>query len=91
MHAATPHPAAELPHALIPLKLQDHHCAASEFATLLRERVNLLSATPVMRNDFLKEMRRFLSAAVSLQTVEQPSYWDYLVRTVGELSEKALK
>jgi hypothetical protein len=81
----------ELPHSLIPLKLEDHHCGASEFATLLGGRVKSLAANPLMKNDFLKEMRRFLPVAVSLQTVEQPSYWDYLVRTIGEISKKALR
>ena len=50
-----------------------------------------LEEYPTMRTDFLEEMRRFLPSAISVQTVEQSSYWDYLVRAVGELCEKALK
>jgi hypothetical protein len=63
----------------------------AEFTTLLRERVKSLEENPAMRTDLLKEMRRFLPSAISLQTVEQPQYWEYLVRAVEELSEKALK
>lgn len=81
----------ELPHSLIPQKLEDHQCEKSEFEKLLRNRVKSLNASPVTRTDFLKEMRCFLPAAVSRQTVEQPQYWDYLARAVGELSEKALR
>jgi len=81
----------ELPHALMPLKLKDHHCVKGEFELLLRERLKSLAGSPVMKTEFLKEMRRFLPAAISRQTVEQPQYWEYLVRAVGELSEKALK
>ncbi len=81
----------ELPHPLIPEKLQDHHCEKPEFETLLRERLKSLEENPGMRADFLKEMRRFLPVAISRQTVEQPQYWEYLARTVGELGEKTLK
>lgn len=81
----------ELPHALIPLKLKDHHCAPLEFATLLRDRVKSLGVSAAIRADFVKEMRRFLPSSISVQTVEQSSYWEYLARAVGELSEKALK
>jgi predicted nucleotidyltransferase component of viral defense system len=81
----------ELPHALLPLKLEDHQCAAAEFTTLLRERVKSLGENPAMRTDFLKEMRRFLPSAISVQTVELPQYWEYLARAVEEVSERALR
>lgn len=80
----------ELSQHLIPLKIADHRCGATEFTKLLAERVKSLG-DPVVRNDFLKEMRRFLPAGISRQTVEQPQYWEYLVRAIGELSERALK
>jgi predicted nucleotidyltransferase component of viral defense system len=72
----------ELPLALIPAKINDHRHTAAEFRSQLEARLSALSATPAARRDFVKEMRRFLPAAIARETVEQESYWDYLTELV---------
>jgi predicted nucleotidyltransferase component of viral defense system len=80
----------ELPAQLIPLKIHDHHRSNEEFRSLLQGRVGDLKKSEALRNDFIKEMRRFLPAAVTAQTVEQEPYWQYLNQIIGEESQKAI-
>lgn len=80
----------ELPVQLIPPKIHDHRRSKDEFRSLLRERVEELGKTEVLRKDFIKEMRRFLPVATAAQTVEQEPYWRYLTQVIGEEAEKAL-
>jgi predicted nucleotidyltransferase component of viral defense system len=80
----------ELPAQLIPLKIQDHRRSTEEFRALLQGRVGELKKSEALRNDFIKEMLRFLPAAVTAQTVEQEPYWQYLNQVIGEESQKAL-
>jgi predicted nucleotidyltransferase component of viral defense system len=80
----------ELPVQLIPLKIHDHRRSKDEFRSLLRERVEELGKTGVLRKDFIKEMRRFLPVATAAQTVEKELYWRYLTQVIGEEAEKAL-
>jgi len=80
----------ELPAQLIPLKIHDHHRSNEEFRSLLQGRVGELKKSEALRNDFIKEMRRFLPAAVTAQTVEQEPYWQYLNQVIGEESQKAI-
>jgi len=80
----------ELPAQLIPLKIHDHHRSNEEFRSLLQGRVGELKKSEALRNDFIKEMRRFLPAAVTAQTVEQEPYWQYLNQIIGEESQKAI-
>lgn len=76
--------------ALIPQKLQDRQRTPAEFSARLSERLQALLAQAVLRQDFIKEMQRFLPAAVVRQTIEQPDYWNYLTRLVGEECERAM-
>jgi predicted nucleotidyltransferase component of viral defense system len=80
----------ELPGKLIPLKIRDHQLTHSEFTTLLQERTAALKSQPAMREDFMKEMRRFLPAATVRDTIEKEAYWTYLTGVIGELGQKAL-
>lgn len=80
----------ELPAQLIPLKIQDHRRSTEEFRALLQGRVGELKKSEALRNDFIKEMLRFLPTAVTAQTVEQEPYWQYLNQVIGEESQKAL-
>jgi len=81
----------ELPLALLPLKLQDHHCDTSRFLTLLGERRKALLAEPALEDAFRQEMRRFLPAALVAETVEKPEFWRYLATLVAEQCQRALK
>lgn len=81
----------ELPAQLIPLKIRDHQHEDAEFVTLLTERTASLRTQPVMREDFMKEMRRFLPAATIRDTIEKEAYWSYLADLVDDLGKKAMK
>jgi len=81
----------ELPTKLIPLKIRDHQHEDAEFVTLLTERTAALRTQPVMREDFMKEMRRFLPAATIRDTIEKEAYWSYLADLVDDLGKKAMK
>ena len=80
----------ELPVHLIPLKIDDHRRTKDEFRSLLQSRVGELGTSEALRKDFINEMRRFLPAAVTAQTVEQETYWRYLTQVIGEETEKAV-
>lgn len=80
----------ELPVHLIPLKIRDHQHTHGEFTALLRERTRSLQTQPVMREDFMKEMRRFLPAATVRDTIEKEAYWIFLADLVDELGKKAV-
>ena len=45
-----------------------------------------LRTEPALREDFLKEMRRFLPATTVRTTLENPDWWIYLVQLVGDQS-----
>jgi hypothetical protein len=81
----------ELPVHLIPLKIHDHHRTREEFQSLLQGRVGELETSEALRKDFINEMRRFLPAAVTAQTVERETYWRYLTQVIGEEAEKATR
>ncbi len=80
----------ELPSQLIPIKIRDHQRENAEFVTLLTERTAALQSQPAMREDFMKEMRRFLPAATVRDTVEKEPYWSYLTGIISDLGRKAL-
>jgi hypothetical protein len=80
----------ELPARLIPLKIRDHQREDAEFVTLLTERTAALQTQPAMREDFMKEMHRFLPAATVRETIEKEAYWSYLADLVNDLAKKAM-
>lgn len=80
----------ELPTQLIPIKIRDHQRENAEFVTLLTERTAALRNQPAMREDFMKEMRRFLPAATVRDTIEKEAYWSYLADLVEDLRKKAM-
>ena len=80
----------EFPAQLIPLKIRDHQREDAEFATLLTERTDSLQTQPAMREEFMKEMRRFLPAAIVRGTIEREGYWRYLGDLVEDIGNKAM-
>jgi hypothetical protein len=79
-----------LPAELIPLKVRDHRREGNEFVSLLQSRSAALKADPHLREDFLKEMRRFLPATVVRDTLESPAWWAYLMQVIEEQERLAL-
>lgn len=80
----------ELPTQLIPLKIRDHQRDDAEFHALIKERTNAMKSRPEMREDFMKEMRRFLPAATVRDTIETEPYWTYLTQVVEDLARKSM-
>ncbi|HUF61122.1 MAG TPA: nucleotidyl transferase AbiEii/AbiGii toxin family protein [Verrucomicrobiales bacterium] len=80
----------DLPAMLIPRKVQDHQRDNTAFARLLEERVAELKTNPACRDDFLREMRRFLPVATVRDTLDQPVYWTVLTQIVEQQSTLAL-
>ena len=58
--------------------------------TLLTERTAALQTQAAMREDFIKEMRRFLPAATVRDMIEKEAYWSYLADLVEDLRKKAM-
>jgi hypothetical protein len=79
-----------LPAALIPVKVRDHRREDAECVSLLQSRSAALKAEPQLREDFLKEMRRFLSATTVRDTLENPAWWAYLTQVIEEQVTLAL-
>lgn len=79
-----------LPAHLIPQKISDHHRSAAEFRSRLEERLDALRKDPSLRDDFLKEMKRFLPAMTVTETLEKPEWWSYLLQLVEEQSQLAM-
>jgi predicted nucleotidyltransferase component of viral defense system len=79
-----------LPVALIPLKIDDHRRSKEEFRMLLPSKAAEVAKDPSLRKEFVAEMRRFLPAAITAQTVEQESYWQYLTQVIVEETDGAL-
>lgn len=81
----------ELPTQLIPIKIRDHQRESAEFVTLLTERTAALQTQAIVREDFMKEMRRFLPAATVRDTIEKEAYWSFLADLVEDLGKKAME
>jgi hypothetical protein len=82
--------AIELPTKVIPMKVRDHQREDAEFIALLGERIAALKTQAQVREDFMKEMRRFLPAATVRDTIETKPYWTYLTQVVEDLGRKAV-
>lgn len=78
-----------LPLSLLPLKLRDHQCETDRFLQLLRERSQSLLSEPQLQVGFRQEMRRFLPAAVVVETLEHEDFWQYLSAVVAEQCQRA--
>ena len=81
--------AIELPVELIPLKIENHKREKDEFIQLVKTRRESLKTDPNLRDDFVKEMQRFLPAKLQ-ETVENPEFWEYLVQVLKEQTDLAL-
>jgi predicted nucleotidyltransferase component of viral defense system len=80
----------ELPARLIPVKIRDHQREEADFSVLLTDRIDAMKTQPGVREDFLKEMRRFLPVTTVHDTIEKEPYWTYLTQVVEDLARKAL-
>ena len=72
----------DLPLDLIPKKILDRHRSTAEFLALLNERKCQLQRDPLLKQDFIREMRRFLPVRIVVETIENEAFWDYLTGLV---------
>ena len=79
----------DLPARLIPFKVRDHQRDDAEFHAWLKERLDAMKSRPEIREDFMKEMRRFLPAVTVRETIEAEPYWAYLIQVVEDLVRKS--
>ena len=73
---------------LIPKKISDHQRSTVEFLKLLNERMSQLQRNPVLHQDFIREMKRFLPVHIVEETIKNEAFWDYLVSLVCEECEQ---
>lgn len=78
------------PTHLIPLKIANHNRSSAEFRSRLEERLVALRQDAGLREDFLKEMRRFLPAVTVRETLEKPEWWSYMVSVVDDQCQNAI-
>lgn len=76
--------------SLIIKKIADHRHSVASYVDLLRSRQNALAVQEPLRTDFEKEMARFLPAAIVTETVENSSFWEYLINTVIEACDQVI-
>ncbi len=74
----------ELPLALIPKKIADHRCTPARFLELLNRRKQQPREEKELRNDFVREMTRFLPPRVVTDTVEQGPFWVWLMDIIDQ-------
>lgn len=79
-----------LPVALLAGKIADHRSTAADFAASLGRRLDALRTEPSAREDFLREMRRFLPAGTVRGSLDNPDWWNYLMQLLADLSRSAL-
>ena len=73
-----------LPLELIPKKIADHHHTPTQFLELLNTRKQQLREAEGLRDDFVREMTRFLAPRVVTDTVEQEPFWVWLLDIIVE-------
>lgn len=73
---------------LLPNKILDRHRDTAEFLDLLNERKAKLQRDPLLRHDFIQEMRRFLPVRIVEQTIEKEAFWTYLIDVISAECEK---
>lgn len=73
----------DLPLDILANKLDDHKRSRSEFVEALAGRQSRIVSMAGLREEFVREMRRFLPVAVVANTIEQDNFWAYLVDTLG--------
>lgn len=72
----------DLPLDLIPRKILGRHRSTVEFLALLDERKCQLQRDSLLKQDFIREMRRFLPVRIVVETIEKEAFWDYLTGLV---------
>jgi predicted nucleotidyltransferase component of viral defense system len=74
---------------LVQQKIEDHKHSNKIFVNLLNKRKDeLLESSSSCKQDFIKEMQRFLPADVVNSTINQDNYWSFLVNLMSNFSEK---
>ena len=73
-----------LPVHLILKKIQDRNVSTDKFLEILSKRRLLLEQDPLVHQDFVNEMKRFLPAKIVEETVLNANFWPFLCGLVRE-------
>lgn len=73
-----------LPVHLISKKIHDRDVTADKFLDILSKRQLLLEQDPIVHQDFVNEMKRFLPAKIVNETVLNADFWRFLCSIVRE-------
>ncbi len=71
---------------LLARKVNDHNCEPQKFVGLFDERCALLAGDSRVALDFRQEMRRFLPAAIVVQSVDHAAFWIVLSNLMRDLA-----
>ena len=69
---------------LLMQKIADHRHTVDSYVGLLTSRRDDLASKDTLRIDFVKEMVRFLPAVIVTESIENKSFWGYLIQTIIE-------
>ena len=81
----------DLPLDLVHKKILDHQRSTADFLKLLNERKSQLQRNPVLHQNFIREMKRFLPVHIVVETIENEDFWGYLTSLVCAECEKVAK
>src|SRR5699024_8846324 len=70
---------------LLVSKLNDHQRTQTEFLSLARERAASLINDTQVKQDFRREMQRFLPTEIVEKTINNEQFWDYLCVEIPNL------
>jgi predicted nucleotidyltransferase component of viral defense system len=75
------------------IKAEQHGYSAKSYGEKLGERLDELERNPAHHANFLSELKRFLSTGQITKRIDQPEYWEFLIRVLRDhyislLSEK---
>lgn len=75
---------------LISAKLKDRNVASSDFRNLFNDRIVSMGESQT-KNEFIKEMQRFLPSKEIDQILLQDNFWDFLLYLMKDLGEQAFR
>jgi len=78
------------PTKLVKLKIFDHNQTVKTFVKQLTERLELIRNDQKTKNDFYKEMVRFVPANIAKNSLDKEDFWPYLSHVVVSESQKQI-
>ncbi|TXH96979.1 MAG: nucleotidyl transferase AbiEii/AbiGii toxin family protein [Rheinheimera sp.] len=77
--------------SLVEKKLAARHKQTNDFNAALELQLNKLQQDDEVRTDFNAEMSRFIPSQIKQRTLDNPEYWPYVQKEVGEMAKVLLQ